>query len=62
MHVANALNTFTEVNIRFEENSYTTSENIATMEVCVIVDDPFERPILVRISTSPGTAQGDDSA
>ena len=51
--------THAEVNIRFEESSYTTSENIAMMEVCAIVDGPFERSILVRISTFPGTAQGE---
>lgn len=51
--------THAEVNIRFEESSYTTSENILMMELCAIVDDPFERSILIRISTSPGTAQGE---
>lgn len=44
--------------MRFEQNSYTTSENVMSFEVCVVVDEPFERPFLVRVATSPVTAEG----
>lgn len=45
------------INVRFEQNSYTASENVLVM-VCVVVDVPFERPFMVRVNTISGTATG----
>ena len=56
----------TVANVRFEQDSYTISENVTILEmvmleICVVVDDPFERPIMVRVSTMPGTATGNSN-
>lgn len=50
------------INVRFEQNSYNASENVLMMdpEVCVVVDVPFERSFMVRVTTISGTAIGID--
>ena len=52
---------YTEVNVRFEQNSYIVSENMM-MEVCVIIDELFELPIMVIVRATPGTAEGNITA
>ena len=48
------------INVRFEQSSYTASENVLMMDpgVCAVVDVPFERNFMVRIATVSGTATG----
>lgn len=45
------------INVRFEQTSYTASENVLVM-VCVVVDVPFERSFMVHVTTISGTATG----
>ena len=48
------------IDVRFEQNSYTVSENVFVMDpgICVVVDVPFERPFLIRVTSISGTATG----
>ena len=46
------------VSVHFEQDSYTTSENVMVFEFCVVVNEPFERPFLARVTTTPATAEG----
>ena len=57
-----SVTTHIEINVRFEQNTYIASENVLMMdpEVCVVVDVPFERPFMVRVTTLSGTATGNN--
>ena len=48
------------INVRFEQSSYTASENVLMVDpgVCAVVDVPFERSFMVSIATISGTATG----
>lgn len=51
---------YAEINVRFEQTSYSASENVLMMdpEVCVVVDVPFERSFIVQVTTVSGTTTG----
>ena len=54
------INTFfssAEVDVVFEEPSYTANETSGTVMVCVVKNGLLARPIALQLSTTPGSAQ-----